>query len=58
MTNIKKELSIIAVISPVIYMLVAVFNFPLPMQKFTCWSWSTLLAELLIYGVYIFTLKD
>ena len=57
MINIKKELSIIAVLTPVIYMLIAVFNFTLPMQKFTCWSYFTLLAELLIYGVYIFTLK-
>ena len=58
MINLKKELSIIAVIVPIIYMLIAVFNFPLPMQKFACWCWSTLLAELLLYGVYIFTLKN
>lgn len=58
MINVEKELSIIAVITPIIYLLVAVFNFPLPMQKFACWGWSTLLAELLIYGMYIFTLKN
>ena len=57
MINIKKELTIMAVLTPIIYMLIAVSSFPLPMQKFACWSWATLLAELLIYGAYIFTLK-
>lgn len=58
MINIKEELSFMAVIVPIIYLSVAVFNFPLPMQKFACWSWSTLLGELLLYGMYIFTLKN
>ena len=58
MINVKEELSFMAVIVPIIYLSVAVFNFPLPTQKFACWCWSTLLAELLIYEMYIFTLKN
>ena len=58
MINVKEELSFMAVTVPIIYLSVAVFNFPLPMQKFTCWSLSTLLAELLLYEMYIFTLKN
>lgn len=58
MINLKKELSLISVLTPMIYLLLAVFDFPLPMQKFACWGWSTLFTELLIYGVYILTLKE
>lgn len=56
--NIKKELSLMAVITPIIFFLMAVFNFSLPIQKFTSWGWFTLIAELFIYAMYIFSLKD
>ena len=56
--NIKKELSFMAVIAPMIFFLMAVFNFSLPMQKFTSWSLFTLIDELFIYAMYIFSLKD
>lgn len=58
MINLKKELSLISVLAPMIYLLLAVFNFSLPMQKFTSFGWPTLFTELLIYGVYILTLKE
>jgi len=58
MINLKKELSFIAVVTPIIYFLLAIFNFSLPMQRFACFGWFTLFTELLIYGTYIFTLKE
>ena len=58
MINLKKELSFIAVVTPIIYFLLAVFNFSLPEQRFACFGWSTIFTELLLYGVYILTLKE
>ena len=50
---LKRFFPKVAILVPVIELVINVWNFPLPMQKFTGWSVSTLIAELFIYFVYI-----
>lgn len=50
---LKRFFSTVAIFVPVIELILSAWNFTLPMQKFTSWSVSTLLVELLIYFMYI-----
>ena len=50
---LKRFFPTVAILVPVIELIVSALNFTLPMQKFTNWSVSTLIAELFIYFMYI-----
>jgi hypothetical protein len=51
--RLSKPLSVIAILAPIVYLILAVLNYNTPMGKFTCWAASTFGSEILFYTFYI-----
>jgi hypothetical protein len=49
----SKFLSILAILTPIVYLILAVINYNTPIGKFNCWVTSTFVSEIIFYMVYI-----
>lgn len=49
----SKFLSILAILTPILYLILAVLNYNTPIGKFTCWVTSTFVSEIIFYTIYI-----
>lgn len=51
--RLSKPLSILAILAPIVYLILAVLNYSTPMRKFTGWAIDTFVSEMLFYTFYI-----
>lgn len=56
--KLRNLLSVVSILTPVVYLGLAVINFDTPMTRFKCWVGSTLVSELLFYTYYILGMRD
>lgn len=56
--RLSKPLSILAILAPILYLILAVLNYNTPIGKFNCWAASTFGSEILFYTIYIVGMGD